>query len=588
MMSTRGGCLGDELDHKPVPLQFGTSGRRGRLVHLTQLEVYLNARAELEYLQSLPAAEGGIRRGEEFYFAYDLRPSSREFVREAQGRGELAQAIERAIRDSGMKPVNLGCIPTPALTYHALQRNKGSIMVTGSHIPFDYNGYKTNRAKGELRKADEGPINRLVEQVRERLYRQPAAQSIFDAQGQFRSGHAELSAAVADGREGYLQRYTDFFAGKSLKGFRLLVYQHSAVGRDLLVELLQGLGAEVIPAGRSDTFVAIDTENMDARRLSEIQALAHEAWVRHGPLDAVVSTDGDSDRPLILSFEEGKEPMAGKVPGRVRFFGGDLAGMVVAEYLAADAVVVPITCNDAIDRGALSKIVEPKTRIGSPYVLAGAAAALAKGRKAVCGWEPNGGFVLASDLLRHGNRLKALPTRDAVLPILGVLFSAMERGASVCSLFDRLPRRFSRATLLKNFPREVGCRIVQRFLPMTEGVREIRFQGARVILLDSAAGEVPPAQDALSEATSIRGALSQFFGRADGFGQLTRINYTDGVRLYFENDDVAHFRPSGNADELRMYAVANSQPRADEIAAAGVAEPDGILRQMERFAGKPT
>ena len=64
------------LDYEPVPLKFGTSGRRGLVANLTQLEVYVNALAELEYLQSLPRSEGGIVRGEEFYFACDLRPSS--------------------------------------------------------------------------------------------------------------------------------------------------------------------------------------------------------------------------------------------------------------------------------------------------------------------------------------------------------------------------------------------------------------------------------------------------------------------------------------------------------------------------------
>jgi phosphomannomutase len=46
---------------------------------------------------------------------------------------------------------------------------------------------------------------------------------------------------------------------------------------------------------------------------------------------------------------------------------------------------------------------------------------------------------------------------------------------------------------------------------------------------------------------------------------------------------VAHVRPSGNADELRIYAVADDQARADAIARAAVAEPDGILRRMEKM-----
>src|SRR3954469_15986387 len=90
------------LDYEPQALKFGTSGRRGLVAHLTQLEVYINALAELEYLQSLPSGDGGISRGHPFYFAYDLRPSSSRFVAEQGGRGEIAQAIVRAIRDAGM------------------------------------------------------------------------------------------------------------------------------------------------------------------------------------------------------------------------------------------------------------------------------------------------------------------------------------------------------------------------------------------------------------------------------------------------------------------------------------------------------
>ena len=41
------------------------------------------------------------------------------------------------------------------------------------------------------------------------------------------------------------------------------------------------------------------------------------------------------------------------------------------------------------------------------------------------------------------------------------------------------------------------------------------------------------------------------------------MDYTDGVRILFANGEVAHVRPSGNADELRIYAVADTQRRAD-------------------------
>src|SRR5208283_2575275 len=409
--------------------------------------------------------QGGIVRGQEFFFACDLRPSSTAYVREQGGRGELAQSIEQAIRDAGMQPVYLGCIPTPALTLFAISRQRGSIMITGSHIPFDRNGYKTNTSQGELLKEHEEPINRVVRQVRNRLYAQPFATSLFDEQGLFKTGHNELPPETATAQEEYIERYAYFFDGSSLKGKRLVVYQHSAVGRDLLVEILCRLGGEVIPAGRSDTFVPIDTENIDEPQLAVIQALVDHAGSKHGPVDAVVSVDGDSDRPLILGVDA--------ATGKVNFFGGDLVGMITAEYLGADAVVVPISCNDGIDRGPLASVTEPKTRIGSPYVIAGMDAARRKGRKVICGWEANGGFLTGSDIERNGRVLKALPTRDAFLPILCTLFSAQESALSLTERFAQLPRRFSRAALLKEFPRPVSMRIMQRFSPADPRIRDV-------------------------------------------------------------------------------------------------------------------
>jgi phosphomannomutase len=211
-------------------------------------------------------------------------------------------------------------------------------------------------------------------------------------------------------------------------------------------------------------------------------------------------------------------------------------------------VVVPVTCNDGIDQSALASVLEPKTRIGSPWVIAGMAAAAAKGRQSVCGWEANGGFLLGSDVTRHGRTLTALATRDAFLPIFSVLYAAAERDVPIAELFDELPKRFSRAGLLKDFPRAISLRIVQR----------------------------------LSQPDS-KGAAERIFTPALGFSPIDRFDYTDGVRIIFAGNEVAHIRPSGNADELRIYAVANSQARADAIVAEGIREPDGILRLLQRL-----
>ena len=535
--------LRSKLNHTPKDLQFGTSGRRGLIVDLTQLEIYINVTAELEYLQSLAPEEGGIHKGDEFYFALDLRP----------GSPLLCEAVEQALADSGMRGIHLGQIPTPGLMFYALGRNRASIMVTGSHIPFDRNGYKLNTSRGELLKHHEAPIGAKVAEVRERIYSAAFDRSIFDEAGTLRV-RRHSPAPIEAGRDSYLTRYIDFFSNSStsLTGKRILVYQHSAVGRDLLADLLTGLGAEVIPAGRSDSFVPIDTENIEPAQLDAIQSLANE----HDGLWAVVSTDGDSDRPLILAFEE--ILAADTQTRRVKFFAGDLVGMIVAEYLQADAVVVPISCNDAIDRSGLADVLQPRTRIGSPFVIAGMTAATAKGRRAVCGWEANGGFLLGSDIERNGRKLTALATRDAMLPILGVLFAAAERNIPLADLFAELPKRFSKSGLIKNFPRETGLRLVERLTPTRRDAEADADEHARI-------------------ATD----LARVFTQARGFTSVARLDYTDGVRIIFSNSDVTHIRPSGNADELRIYATADTQARADAIVVEGIREPDGILRSLQ-------
>ncbi len=60
----------------------------------------------------------------------------------------------------------------------------------------------------------------------------------------------------------------------------------------------------------------------------------------------------------------------------------------------------------------------------------------------------------------------------------------------------------------------------------------------------------------------------------------------DGLRIFFANGDIAHVRPSGNAPQLRIYANADTQARADEIVELCLREPAGILRQLESAVTK--
>ena len=549
---------------RPTVLGFGTSGLRGLVTDITDLEAYINTRGFLDYLFRV----GDAAPGDTVCIAGDLRPSTDGDDRSIMG------VVARAIQDAGLKVDNLGKLPTPALTYFALQMNQPSVMVTGSHIPFDRNGIKFNRRSGEILKEDEPGILAAVAEVRRQEYERPAGESLFDDGGMFKEGVSPLPPVNERAREDYLERYLDFFPARALQGKRIVFFQHSAVGRDLLVDLIRELGAEVHPAGRADEFVAIDTEDITDERLQAMQSLIDEVSDRHGPVDALVSTDGDSDRPLLVGVDS---------QGKARFFGGDLLGIVVADYLGADCVTVPISANDAVDRHLESRGIQPTTgtRIGSPWVIKAMQEAIAAGKGTVAvGWEGNGGFMTGTVIEKDGKRLEPLPTRDAALPLLSALSATVEKDCSLVDLFSRLPPRFSKAGLLDRFPREAAHALIRRFSP-PEGVEQVDFEGDSTTFVYSD-GQTARASDAEAETQwSIRNELETFFTPSRGFGEIIRTNIIDGLRIYFDNGDIAHIRPSGNAPQLRIYAVADTQARADEIAAIGIQEPDGLLRQIE-------
>jgi phosphomannomutase len=355
------------------------------------------------------------------------------------------------------------------------------------------------------------------------------------------------------------------------------------VGRDILARILRELGAEVVTAGRSETFIPIDTENVTDEQLNRLEEFAVAAEAGGKPLHAIVSTDGDSDRPLVTAVL----PAAEVKPGgrRVRFLPGDLLGLVVAEYLSADAAAVPISANDAVERRLRErKVLLQKTKIGSPYVISCIDELRSAGTHArIVGWEANGGFLTGSDISLGGAKLAALPTRDSTLPILANLFAAASQGITLSALWDRLPARFGRAGLIDNFSVAVSQAILANLISAGAAI-EVEFDGASQVSDRSRTDSTPtplPARPA-EDWQQRKATLSRFFTPALGFSDIVRINVLDGVRIYFNNGDVAHIRPSGNAPQLRIYANGDSQARADAIVELALREPDGILRQLER------
>ena len=459
-------------------LKFGTSGLRGLVTDLAGRQSYRYACA---FFRSVPAGAGGRA----VVIGRDLRDSS----------PGIAATVAAAAAACDFEAIDCGALPTPALALEAMRRGAHAVMVTGSHIPEDRNGLKFYRPDGEITKADEAAILDALE-------------GVADADPAPTSGAP--ATVEPDALARYRQRYGEAFAPDILKGLRVAVYQQSSVARDLLIDLLGQFGAEAVPIGWSQRFVPIDTE---AHRPEDI-AFIRDAMAS-GAFDALVTTDGDADRPLIAD-------------GDGRIVRGDVLGLITARFLGVDAVVVPVTAGSALEQsGGFGRVV--RTKVGSPFVIAGMEQAIGAGARSVVGFEANGGFLLGSDVTIGGKALPALPTRDAMLPILATLAAARAAGTSLAELVRSLDAGAMASDRLPNTPSERSGAFLDR-------LRDHEFRR-----------------------TFLRPV-----------GMPGSVDQQDGIRIELDGGRTIHFRASGNAPELRCYAEAKSELEAQELVRWGL------------------
>lgn len=448
-------------------IAFGTSGARGLAKDFT---ADVCAAFTLAFMSNL--SELNFDR---VFIAIDNRPTSYA----------MAQACAAAAKSMGKEYTYFGVIPTPALAFVAIENNVPAIMVTGSHIPFDRNGLKFYRPDGEITKLDE--------------------QNIINSEFAFKPIELLPDMDASNyATESYIARYVSLFDNDCFSGLRVGVYEHSSAGRDLYKQIFSKLGASVVSLGRSDSFVPIDTEAVS----EEDKAKAFH-WVKEHNLDLLFSTDGDGDRPLVTD-EKGN------------WLRGDILGLLTAEGLDIEAIATPISSNTTIKNSERFKCVR-WTKIGSPYVLA-EFDELLQDYTSVAGFEANGGFMLGSEIRVNGKKLSALPTRDAVLPVIVLMNRSKEK--KIEEQVASLPERYTYSDRIQSFSALESQNLLERikFSPLS-CLKKLGLKCSEIISIDE----------------------------------------TDGLRITFDENRIVHFRPSGNAPELRCYAESQTMSEAKDI-----------------------
>lgn len=492
---------------KQTGISFGTSGIRGRATSLTDQVCYLYASAFLQFVNKKCGCDHRHSTQERLIaISGDFRSSTSRIIR----------AIVRAAQDHGFIALDCGRFPTPALGLYAIEQQIPAIMVTGSHVAEDRNGLKFFLPGGEILKDDEEAIrHEKVELVTE----------IFDDTGSLRHDEYPHWGATDHGAaaQTYYSRYLDSFPENCLEGFRIGFWAHSTVSRDILGDMYESLGAEVMRLGRIERFIPIDTEAVSLDLVEYVRQ-----WAVTGNFDVILSADGDGDRPLI--FDE-----------RGELIPGDIAGMVTSMFLNADSVVTPITSNTSLETAWIfPKII--RTKVGSPHVIDGMQQAVQEGGTVVVGYEANGGFMIKTPVslierfkkmgfskTAKNDVLSPLPTRDPAIVHLAMMLTAKQLKKPFSVFHSMFPQRVTRTGRLTDFPLELAHEML--------------------VLLQKQEDNTYP-------------HIEKWFPE---FGQVTGIDLTDGLRMIFEKKEIIHLRPSGNAPEFRCYVETETAQRSQEI-----------------------
>ncbi|TFH88323.1 phosphomannomutase/phosphoglucomutase [Billgrantia azerbaijanica] len=190
----------------------------------------------------------------------------------------LQAALTRGLTATGREVIDIGMVPTPVLYFatHVLEGTASGVMVTGSHNPPDYNGFKIVLG-GET----------LSGEAITALYRRIDSGDLVEGEGRVRE---------EDVRDAYLERIVgDVTLARPIKA---VVDCGNGVAGELGPKLVAALGAETVPL-----FAEIDgtfpNHHPDPGKPENLQDLIRT--VKETGADIGLAFDGDGDRLGVIT-----------------------------------------------------------------------------------------------------------------------------------------------------------------------------------------------------------------------------------------------------------------------------------------------
>ncbi|HEY0523434.1 MAG TPA: phosphomannomutase/phosphoglucomutase [Stellaceae bacterium] len=352
----------------------------------------------------------------------------------------LEAALVKGLSESGMRVVRIGLGPTPMSYFAAFTLDvDAGIMITGSHNPSDYNGFKMTLRKKSFFGKD---IQRLGQ---------------IAAEGRFRSGRGAVENRSVF--EDYIARLAKDYDG----GTRELTVAwdpgNGATG-DVLVELTRRLpGRHVLINEKIDgTFPAHHPDPTEPKNLTQLQALVAERKA-----DLGIAFDGDGDR-------------IGVVDGQGRILWGDQL-MVI---LARDIVKASPKATIIADVKASQVLFDEIARMGGTPLMWRTGHSLIKTKMAETGaplaGEMSGHIFFADRYYGYDDALYA------AVRLLGIVARG---GESIAQLRDRLPEVINTPEL------RFSCSDTRKFAVIEEVRARLRDAGADMSDIDGVRVNTP-------------------------------------------------------------------------------------------------
>jgi phosphomannomutase/phosphoglucomutase len=191
----------------------------------------------------------------------------------------IRDSLIKGLTESGINVTDLGVCPTPLqyFTLHELALD-GGIMITGSHNPPEFNGFKLSVGKRTI-------FGEAIQEIRK----------IID------SGDLKTGSGSVDSYD-VIKNYISCVKGKfeSLSGIKVVVDAGNGTGGLVAPELMRALGAEVVelycePDGN------FPNHHPDPTLTESLQDLI--AKVREEKAHAGIGYDGDADRIGVVDEE---------------------------------------------------------------------------------------------------------------------------------------------------------------------------------------------------------------------------------------------------------------------------------------------